>query len=154
MVDQFFQNDSKKRKRTQRRTTNTIKRNGKRKNQVEDEEISGSDSDIAVEDISMGEDNGMDGDEIDSESESEMEFETAEDVRRRKAKNYLDSLSKNELEDGFDAADLDRDNIARRLKDDTAESKGKVYRFLADHLLIDESIAKVKKLGESSIYLY
>ena len=39
---------------------------------------------------------------------------------------------------GFDAADVDRDLIADRLKEDVAEEKGRLYRHIADDFAFDD----------------
>ncbi|KAI5301089.1 pre-rRNA processing protein [Ascosphaera pollenicola] len=68
------------------------------------------------------------------ESGSESEDETAADRRLRLAERYLDNV-KEEVEDhGFDAAEIDRDLIAERLKEDVDEFKGRVFRQIADQL--------------------
>ena len=40
------------------------------------------------------------------------------------------------IDTGFDAAEVDRDIIAERLQQDVAESKGKVYKYIATSLSI------------------
>ncbi|KAI9891846.1 MAG: pre-rRNA processing protein [Vezdaea aestivalis] len=73
----------------------------------------------------------------DSESvaSSDLEDDTGAEQRLRLAQKYLDNLkSEVENEVGFDAADLDRDLIAERLKEDTSESKGRLYRRIANSL--------------------
>lgn len=87
---------------------------------------SGSDEDNEVDDVSME----------DAEDDSESDEETVADKRRRLAKQYLDNLREEEEygDDFFDAADLDRDIIARRLKEDVAEEEGKIYRYIGDKL--------------------
>ncbi|KAI4156701.1 MAG: hypothetical protein LQ340_000054 [Diploschistes diacapsis] len=89
-----------------------------------DESISGSESE--VEDATMGS-GGTDGES----SGSEHEHETGAERRLRLAERYLENLKEETDETGFDAADLDRDLIAERLKEDVSESKGKVYRHIA-----------------------
>lgn len=107
-----------------------------------DSSISGSDSDD--DDVSDGEDEIFSGSEEDSGSE--VEGETAAEKRMRLAERYLDNI-KQEVDDeyGFDAEDIDRDilaereKISQRLQEDIAESKGKVYRNLADELLFEQA---------------
>lgn len=67
-------------------------------------------------------------------SESEAENETAAERRLRLAERYLSNIREEVDEAGFDAADIDRDLIAERLKEDVAESKGKLYRHIASDL--------------------
>jgi ribosomal RNA-processing protein 9 len=79
-----------------------------------DESISGSESD---------EEDGVTrragSDESQDSSESEIEDETGAERRLRLARRYLDNI-KGEVQDevGFDAAELDKDLIAERLKED------------------------------------
>lgn len=66
---------------------------------------------------------------------SEDENETAADKRLRLAERYLENIRNEVQEDvGFDAAEIDRDLIAERLKEDVAETKGKIYRNIAEEL--------------------
>lgn len=145
MVDSFFVNPSKRkratsstRKRTgQARAASaggaTANGGGRAKRRARDEEIT-SDSDAAGidsdSDASVASDMSVD-------SEEEFEGETEADKRRRLAKQYLENVQE-ELQDSmaFDAKDLDREIISRRLKEDVADKEGKVYRFIADQLQI------------------
>ncbi|ORX63067.1 WD40 repeat-like protein [Hesseltinella vesiculosa] len=84
----------------------------------------------------------------DSEPESEEEMqETAAEKRVRLAKAYLNKIEQ-DLEDqfagGFDAADLDRDLIAERLRHEEDEKAGKIHRRIADHF--DVSCLKAEKI--------
>jgi ribosomal RNA-processing protein 9 len=128
----------RKRKRTETSATTSKKRNVASTNTSSvraprrterEESISGSESsedegrDIFSEDQ---EDSGSSGDE----------GETAAEKRLRLAERYLSNI-RNEVEEdtiGFDAAEIDRDLIAERLKEDVAETKGKVYRRIAETL--------------------
>ncbi|KAG0227147.1 WD40-repeat-containing domain protein [Mortierella sp. GBAus27b] len=69
----------------------------------------------------------------DSEDEA-VSNETAAQKRLRLAKSYIDALQTAEDDDdyGFDAADIDRDNIADRLKQDALEIQGRLHRHLAN----------------------
>ncbi|KAF2649473.1 WD40 repeat-like protein [Lophiostoma macrostomum CBS 122681] len=81
-----------------------------------------------------GEESNFSEDQEESET-SEDEKETAAEKRLRLAERYLENI-RNEVEDpvGFDAADIDRDLIAERLKEDVAETKGKIYRRITEDL--------------------
>lgn len=83
--------------------------------------------------------NGFDEHDQDSES-SDDEDETAAEKRLRLAQRYLDNI-RGEVEDevGWDAAQIDKDLIAERLKEDVAENKGKIYRNIADKLDFDRA---------------
>lgn len=85
----------------------------------------------------MSDDEGediFDAEDGDSET-SDDENETAAEKRLRLAERYLENI-RNEVEDevGFDAAQIDKDLIAERLKEDVAETKGKIYRSIAREL--------------------
>lgn len=95
---------------------------------MRDESISGSDSD---------DDEGPSG-AIDAEDEGESsgtdhEDETAAERRLRLAERYLENLREEVDEVGFDAADIDRDLIAERLKEDVVCG--------SDTLLVDRTLA-------------
>ncbi|KAI0705649.1 WD40 repeat-like protein [Earliella scabrosa] len=68
------------------------------------------------------------------ESGDEDEDETPAQKRLRLAKLYLDSVKQGlSLADGeFDAAEIDRELISARLKQDVMEHSGKVHLFVAD----------------------
>ncbi len=99
------------------------------------------------ESISGSESEGHEGlgDELDqgdvaaSTSGSEGEEETAAERRLRLAERYLENIREEVDEDGFDAEDIDRDLIAERLKEDVAESKGRLYRNLAVELSFQQA---------------
>lgn len=127
----------RKRKRTdappgkpqKKRETTTSERpaaNGHRrpKPTERDESISGSDSESSGESVQQE----------DESLTSEDEGETDAERRLRIAQRYLESIKESVDPAGFDAADIDRDLIAERLKEDVAESKGKIYRLIASQL--------------------
>jgi ribosomal RNA-processing protein 9 len=116
----------RKRKREDRNATRASKKRGvaiddgkrdrdsiQRRRQEEDQSISGSDSD---DDENIGKPAEVEsGDESSSSSD---EAETAADRRRKLAERYLDNIRAEVDEVGFDAAEIDRDLIAERLKED------------------------------------
>ncbi|KAI9259429.1 WD40-repeat-containing domain protein [Phascolomyces articulosus] len=86
----------------------------------------------------------------DSESSEEEIEETAAEKRVRLAKAYLGKIQEGLDEDlgGFDAADLDRDLIAERLKKDEDELEGRLHRRIADsfdYAAIDENSIQSRK---------
>lgn len=97
-----------------------------------DESISGSDSE--------SEGGQLDDDVADTSSDDDLdgegEEETAAERRLRLAERYLQNIREEVADDGvgFDAEDIDRDLIAERLEEDVAESKGRIYKTLADEL--------------------
>lgn len=100
----------------------------KRVRKDRDDSISGSDSE-----------DGNKQDEtshtISDESSSEEE-EDAASRRTKLAQRYLDNTRNEVLAEGFDAKDIDNEllqqRMGQRLKEDTAESKGRLYRWIAD----------------------
>jgi len=107
-----------------------------------DESISGSDESDDDEDAGF-----FDDAEESSESSGE-EGETAAEKRLRLAERYLENI-RNEVQDGggFDAEEVDRDLIAERLKEDVAETKGKIYRNIADQLEFEDATHVFGKSG-------
>ncbi|KAK6456492.1 component of small subunit processosome [Scheffersomyces xylosifermentans] len=147
--DPFLSDPSRKRKRSSKvtSTTSRSKKNSSRSNtpqraQDEDDEISGmSDSEEESETLEVS---SNENDEDQLSSDEEFADENATEKRRRLAKQYLDNLKANELNDeeqDFDAQDLDNDILAKRLQVDVAESKGYVYKFIGDKISsqIDDS---------------
>lgn len=86
-----------------------------------DESVSGSDID-EDEVTSVSE-----GSEEESGSESD-EGETTADRRLKLAERYLDNVRDEVDETGFDAAEIDRDLIAERLKEDVVCSPSSSHR--------------------------
>lgn len=89
----------------------------------DDESISGSESEEQVEPETPE----------DSEASSE-EGETAAERRVRLAQRYLSNIREEIDETGFDAQDLDNDLIAKRLREDVDEVKGRQFRLIASKL--------------------
>ncbi|KAI7906516.1 WD40-repeat-containing domain protein [Cokeromyces recurvatus] len=129
-VDPFFAS-TRKRKRSNNKATKkgSVKpqpKNTKPDSDIEDNEEDNFDTDLSAES------------EVES-SEEEIE-ETAAEKRVRLAKAYLGSIEKS-LEDditAFDAADLDRDLIAERLKKDDDENEGRLHLRIADTFKLDD----------------
>ncbi|KAK7510732.1 WD40-repeat-containing domain protein [Phyllosticta citriasiana] len=116
----------KKRKRTGPAATAPEKRSRKRR----EDSISSGESD---------DDNRPEAEEYESDGSSDAENETAAERRLRLAERYLENIKEEVDEAGFDAAEIDRDLIAERLKEDVAEGKGKVYRRIATTLDFDSA---------------
>lgn len=83
----------------------------RRRRESEDESISGSDLEDD-EDVSLSEHSD------DATSEDSDEGETAAERRLKLAERYLENIREEVDEAGFDAAEIDRDLIAERLKED------------------------------------
>ncbi|KAJ5759671.1 hypothetical protein N7520_006827 [Penicillium odoratum] len=111
---------------TKKRGVDAKKDGGKASRPREREEsISGSDLDEDAEIDSV----------ISGESESDSDDgETAADRRLKLAERYLDNVREEVDEVGFDAAEIDRDLIAERLKEDVDEFKGRAFRQIAAKL--------------------
>lgn len=95
-----------------------------------DESISGSESEDEGLPSTDADPDGID----EGSSGSDGEGETAAERRLKLAERYLENIREQANEVGFDAEDIDRDLIAERLKEDAAESKGRLYRNLATEL--------------------
>ena len=128
-----------KRKRAERDGKQTSEAAGRvparRVPEQKDESISGSDSDVSDEEDRENsprseEDVSVDGDDAER--------------RRRLAEQYLENIREEIDPTGFDAADVDKDLIAQRLKDDVAESKGKAYRRVAQDLDLPGTISRFR----------
>lgn len=142
----------------------------KRASEPHDEDITDPSSNEEVDSVDEG-DEGIDSEELDSNDE--FEGENPADKRRRLAKQYLENLKedakslliddKASLEDqieepeevddynNFDARAMDQDLIASRLKEDVAEQQGRVYRFIADRLLLSEAKTSFSRVGETNL---
>lgn len=130
-MSSFFTVPASQRKR--KRSEGADKRRGARStttnNRDDDDSISGSD-------ISDDDQNNADAFSSGSE-EDEFLNEDPAAKRVRLAEQYLANTQREVLEDGgFDAADVDQENLRRRtgerLKEDTAEDRGKLYKFIAE----------------------
>ncbi|ONH68438.1 Ribosomal RNA-processing protein 9 [Cyberlindnera fabianii] len=155
MAGDPFLSDPSKRKNKNKRRAQSAPQSNKRARQdksttVSDEEISGiSDSEDEQGNVSYDDESMDTAEEIDSEEE--FANENAADKRRRLAKQYLENLKQEVGEYDFDAKDLDEEIISKRLKEDVAETKGHVYRFIADNLLLSEAKTQVTRVGSKSL---
>ncbi|KAI8388884.1 WD40-repeat-containing domain protein [Radiomyces spectabilis] len=154
MQDSFFAS-TRKRKRSNQpsdRTKNTVAGNAttakpRRAPKKKDESDDEADGPSTLADMNL------EASEAES-SEEEIE-ETAAEKRVRLAKAYLDKIQHDMDEDlgGFDAADLDRDLIAERLKKDDDEAAGKIHRRIADKFdftSIDDTKIRSCRLGRGN----
>lgn len=149
----------------------------RRKRTRNDSERSSREVDEEITEPSSEEEEGKENQTEDNADEdildSDEEFgeENSADKRRRLAKQYLENL-KDEAQDvlkaqsdeqetetrqfsdsynNFDAAELDKDIIASRLKQDVAEQHGRVFRFFADRLLLTEAKTTFTRVGENNL---
>lgn len=123
-----------KRKRVKDRSSNDrpARRKPSQSKKPRDESISGSD--ISDDDRAVGDDDEGDASDLDGDDFAD---EVPSAKRLRLAEQYLANTQREILDEaGFDAADIDAENLAtrmgERLKEDTAESKGRLYRWIAD----------------------
>lgn len=79
---------------------------------------------------------GQEDDFGSSSSESDDDDDDAAGRRTRLAERYLENTRNEIMAEGFDAKDIDAELLAERmgerLKEDSAESKGKLYRWIAE----------------------
>jgi ribosomal RNA-processing protein 9 len=99
-----------------------------------EDSISGSESEDSDIDVHNGREDDLDIDDLDSSGD---EGETQDERRLRLAQRYLENI-RGEITDhdpnAFDAAEIDKDLIADRLKEDAAETKGKLHRKIGAEL--------------------
>lgn len=152
MVDSFFAAPSNGRKRKRpsgsRGSRNLRSLNEKRRVDGDEEITSESEGE---EDVS--ESDAMSAESASDEEDEEYANETEADKRRRLAKEYLASIEDDITED-FDAKDLDREIISRRLKQDVAEQHGKIYRFIGDQLQLHVANSQEKAVKTYSQSAY
>ncbi|KAK3642228.1 pre-rRNA processing protein [Elasticomyces elasticus] len=140
----------RKRKRSQPDDRPAAKRNAapvQKRAEARDESISGSDSD--------GEARQNDAVDLD-DSSSDSEAEDVASKRIRLAEQYLANTQREVLvEEGFDAVDVDQENLrarmGERLKEDSAEGKGKLYRWIANDLDWSKAEQRTEKMGGLSV---
>ncbi|MCJ1471833.1 pre-rRNA processing protein [Lambiella insularis] len=123
-------------RRTTSKSSTSVAKPAQAKKPQRDESISGSESDendTPRQPASEGdEDEGV-------SSESDHEDETGAERRLRLAERYLANIKGEVEEGGFDAEQIDKDLIAERLKEDVAETKGRLYRHIASEFAFGES---------------
>ena len=142
----------KKRKRAQPSDQSVGRKNAATKRRQErDESISGSDE--SDDDAPAARDEDFEGSD---DEEEEFANEDPAAKRVRLAEQYLANTQKEVLDDvGFDAADVDAENLRRRmgerLKEDTAESRGKLYRWIAEGLDWSRAERKTARIDGKSV---
>ncbi|KAI9237241.1 MAG: WD40-repeat-containing domain protein [Podila humilis] len=124
------------------RATTSMAGKRKRRGDSDDEVVErrggrkAAESDSGDDEIGAGGIDDMDlefGASYDEEEDEALMNETAAQKRLRLAKNYIDTLQHAGEDDiGYDAEDIDRDNIADRLKQDALEIQGRLHRHLAE----------------------
>ncbi|KAF9177443.1 pre-rRNA processing protein [Haplosporangium sp. Z 767] len=105
------------------------RKGGRKRATVEDDDEGG-------DEIGAGGIDDMDlefGPSDDEDEDEALLNETPAQKRLRLAKNYIDTLQHAGDDDiGYDAEDIDRDNIADRLKQDALEIQGRLHRHLTE----------------------
>lgn len=129
-MSSFFTTPASQRKRKRPQTTAKTVSKSVSRPQADDESISGSD-------VSEDAQGAVENFEEDSEDENRIEDATSKRIRL--AEQYLANTQQEALEEvGFDAADVDQENLRRRmgerLKEDTAENRGRLYKYIADDI--------------------
>lgn len=156
MPDPFFATGSKKRKRPSSSTSAFVSRkkpatvNGKlklkkpsgaqqlKKRIARDEEL----SDATEDNHDSGGVDDMDlraSDEDPYQSGSENENETPAEKRLRLAQMYLEGVKSSLAGAEYDAAEIDKELISARLKQDVLEQSGKIHLFVADSVCNHQS---------------
>jgi len=143
----------KKRKRLQSSQA-TLRKPGSTGRRREERDGSISGSDVSENEGPAPKHGANEGSEDDEDDESEDEDPNSKRIRL--AEQYLANTQKDVLEEGgFDAAEIDQENLRRRmgerLKQDTAESKGKIYLFIAEALDWSHASHRVRKMDGPSV---
>ncbi|KAG6809128.1 hypothetical protein H0H92_001458 [Tricholoma furcatifolium] len=112
----------------------------KQRKRAADEELSDQtdEGEGGVEDMDLRA--GLDDEAPSGEEDDE---ETPAEKRLRLAKLYLESVKEGLAEGEFDAAEIDRELIQARLKQDVMEHSGKVHLFVADSFDFTQTPTKV-----------
>ncbi|KAG6817022.1 hypothetical protein H0H87_000644 [Tephrocybe sp. NHM501043] len=112
----------------------------KKKGRAADEELSDQtdEGEGGIDDMDLRPD-----DEDAAVSGEEDEDETPAEKRLRLAKLYLESVKEGLADGEFDAAEIDKELISARLKQDVLEHSGKVHLFVADSFDFTQPLTKV-----------
>ena len=110
-----------------------------------DDSVSSND----LDDENNGSAHGSRSSQIDISSSSDGE--TAGERRLRLAEQYLENIREEIDDTGFDAEEIDRDLVAERLKEDVAETKGKLYRRIASSLALDHTAYEHCRFNQHSV---
>ncbi|KXL42026.1 hypothetical protein M433DRAFT_131369 [Acidomyces richmondensis BFW] len=149
-MSSFFTLPASQRKRKRLQSSEvTLRKSGSNGRRREERDVSISGSDISENEGPPPQHERTEASEDDEDDESEDEDPNSKRIRL--AEQYLANTQKEILEEGgFDAAEIDQENLRRRmgerLKQDTAESKGKLYLFLAEALDWGHASQRVRKM--------
>ncbi|KAL9039218.1 MAG: hypothetical protein Q9214_004969 [Letrouitia sp. 1 TL-2023] len=139
-MSSFFTAPASKRKRGHEDSTFQSKRKKQKSNGItSDRKLPVKSTTRSKRDESISSDDFEDDDKSEAagsdrplvSSDSEGEDETGAERRLRLARRYLETVQEEIQEHGFDAEEVDRDLIADRLREDVAQTKGKLYRRIA-----------------------
>ena len=99
------------------------------------------------------EENKVQAESYSSQDESSfgLEEETAGERRLRLAEQYLENLKQEIQEGDINTTDTNYDLIAEKLKEDVAEGKGKLYRRIADKLVLDKGACTRALIDHDSV---
>ncbi|KAJ7622809.1 WD40-repeat-containing domain protein, partial [Mycena polygramma] len=106
--------------------SSTLKRNAKKPmdEELDSDQTNDEGGDLDDLDLTADPDPGASGDEDEDETPAEK--------RLRLAKLYLESVKEGLADGEFDAAEIDKEIISARLKQDVMEHSGKMHIFIAD----------------------
>lgn len=116
-----------------------------------DEELESDQTDEGNGDVDDIDLRASDGDP--GASGSEDEDETPAEKRLRLAKLYLESVKEGLAEGEFDAAEVDKELLSARLKQDVMEHAGKVHLFVADSVSLWYNHALLTGLNSSAFHV-
>jgi ribosomal RNA-processing protein 9 len=164
MPDSFFSSkNTRKRKRVSSkdsgpssskkilRTSNgRVSAKGKGKDRTVDEDLhSGGSGSEALDDLDLR------ADEVDpNESGEEDADETPAQKRLRLAKLYLESIKEDIADGEVDAAEIDKELISARLKQDVLEHAGKLHLYVADSVSTIVTGNQVRSTSSFTVRLF
>ena len=158
IMSSFFTLPASQKKRKRSRPSDQENAGGSgaksQRRETRDESISGSDDSDDENDGPAVRREALD--ESDDDDEEEFPDEDPAAKRIRLAEQYLANTQKEVLlEEGFDAVDVDQENLRQRmgerLKEDTAETRGRLYKWIADDYLWSRAEQRVVRIDGKSI---
>lgn len=111
----------------------------------DEESVSGSDVEATFAET------GSNGDSDSTEPPERGDDNETGERRLKLAERYLKNVAEDLDETRFDAADIDKDLIASRLRQDVAELKGRLFRRLASRLSVKTATSTHVRLGQHAV---
>ena len=146
-MSSFFTRPASQKKRKSNLSYNKVKRGSVKSRTLPNRDDSLSSSDLEDENNGHAQEAHSSQNDLSSSSDDE----TAWDRRLRLAEQYLKNIKEEVDETGFDADEIDRDLVAERLKEDVAESKGKLFRRVASSLALDHTAYVHCRVNQHSV---